>query len=178
MRLKWLLVCSLGAFAAACSSAPAPGPAAGAGKSVDAATAGTVTGRIGFDGAPPAPQPLKMTSDPACAESSGPNPMSDAVVVNNGALQNVFVYVSEGLDPAYRFDVPTQPLKFDQRGVRIGAADLPAASLESSPAVVFEEQHVVRDDARARAGQKIDDPGVQQPRPRPRPEGRLERAQR
>ena len=110
-------LCCVAALSAACGSTPAPAPAGG-GKKVDAATAGSVTGRIVFGGPAPAPEPLKMTSDPACAEGSGPNPTSDAVLVNNGALQNVFVYVKDGLDQAYAFDVPTQPLKFDQRGCR------------------------------------------------------------
>jgi plastocyanin len=101
-----------------CSSAPGPTPAAGGGKHVDAATAGRVTGRVTFEGTPPAPEPLKMAADPVCAEGSGPNPMNDAVLIKDGGIQNVFVYVKDGLDPAYSFDVPAQPLKFDQRGCR------------------------------------------------------------
>jgi plastocyanin len=105
---------------AACSSKPTSAPPASqGGKHVDAATTGTLSGRVTFDGVAPAPQPLKMSSDPACAEGSGPNPTSDAVLVGKDAgLQNVFVYVKDGLDPAYSFDTPTESIKFDQHGCR------------------------------------------------------------
>jgi plastocyanin len=117
MRLI-LTLCCVAALAAACGSKPEGPASTGGGRKVDAATTGSVSGRMAFDGPAPAPEPLKMTSDPACAEASGPNPMNDAVLVSNGALQNVFVYVKEGLDPGYSFDVPTTALKFDQRGCR------------------------------------------------------------
>ena len=116
MRLTFAVCCVVVLFAA-CGARPT-GPPAGGGKKVDAATAGSVTGRIAFDGPAPAPEPLKMASDPACAEAAGPNAMSDAVLVSNGSLENVFVFVKDGLDPAYSFDVPAQPVKFDQRGCR------------------------------------------------------------
>jgi plastocyanin len=104
---------------AACSSPPQSAPApAGGGKHVDPATAGSLTGRVTFEGTPPAAEPLKMASDPACAEGSGPNPVNDAVLVHDGGLENAFVYVKTGLDPAYSFDVPTTPVELDQRGCR------------------------------------------------------------
>lgn len=105
--------------ASACGSKPDSAPASsGGGKRVDAATAGSVTGRVTFEGTPPAPEPLRMTSDPACAEFSEPNPANHAVVIANGVVQNVFVYVKDGLDPAYSFDVPTAAPSLDQRGCR------------------------------------------------------------
>jgi plastocyanin len=108
-------------LAVACSSAPGSTPAAtGGGKHVDSATAGAVTGRVTFEGTPPAPEPLKMAADPACAEGSGPNPQNDAVLIKDGGIQNVFVYVKDGLDPSYVFETPKQPVKFDQRGCRYG----------------------------------------------------------
>ena len=120
MRLP-LFLSSVAALlvAISCSSASAPAPAAtGGGKHVDAATAGRVAGRVTFEGTPPAPEPLKMAADPACADGSGPNPQNDAILIKDGGIQNVFVYVKEGLDPAYSFDIPTQSVKFDQRGCR------------------------------------------------------------
>ena len=60
-----------------------------------------------------------MTADRACAETAGPNPPSDAVLIGaDGALQNVFVYVKDGLDPADSFDVPATPVVQEQRGCR------------------------------------------------------------
>jgi plastocyanin len=114
VSLSLLIVLS---FAVGCGSpGPAPQPAA-AGKPVDPATAGSLGGRVTFDGTPPAPQPLKMSADPACAEAAGPNPTDNAVLVSgDGGLQNVFVYVKDGLDPAYSFDVPTSSVELDQHG--------------------------------------------------------------
>ena len=109
------------AIAVACNSAPessTPAATTGGGKHVDPATAGSIAGRATFEGAPPPPQPLKMASDPACAEGSGTHPMDDAVLVHDGGLQNVFVYVKNGLDPAYTFEVPSAPVELDQRGCR------------------------------------------------------------
>jgi len=114
-----LFILTLATLAPGCSSKPetATQPQGG-GKHVDPSTAGSVTGRVLFEGTPPAPEPLKMSSDPACGQGSGPNPQNDAVLIQNGALQNAFVYVKEGLDPAYSFDVPSTPVELDQRGCR------------------------------------------------------------
>ena len=105
----------------ACSheSAPAPAATAPAGKHVDSATAGSVTGRVVFSGKPPAETPIKMASDPACVAGNTPNPVSDAVLVDaRGNVQNVFVYVKDGLDAGYTFDVPTTPIVLEQKGCR------------------------------------------------------------
>jgi plastocyanin len=106
-------------FLAACgSSTSAPPPASSApGKKVDAATAGTVSGKVMFQGTPPAREIIRMGVDKACVQGSGPNPQSDAVLVgDDGALQNAFVYVKDGLDPSYTFDIPTAPAELDQKG--------------------------------------------------------------
>jgi plastocyanin len=103
--------------AAACSRSAPPPPPAGGGKTVDAATAGSVSGRVVFTGTPPAPVAIQMGIDKACTEGVGPNRQSDAVLVAaDGAVQNVFVYVKSGLDAAYSFDVPASPVILDQKG--------------------------------------------------------------
>jgi plastocyanin len=109
-------------FAAACGSTSNSGATAtptGGGRKVDAATAGAIDGQVKFEGTPPVRQPLKMGSDPACESSAGPNPTSDAVLVgSDGSLQNVFVYVKDGLEASYSFDPPKGPMMFDQKGCR------------------------------------------------------------
>jgi len=113
-----VVACSLMA-ASACGSSPAQNaaPAAATGKKVDAAMAGSIAGTVTFEGKPPAPEVIRVSSDMACVQDAGPNPASDAVLVaNNGALQNVFIYIKEGLDPAYAFDTPTDPVVLDQKG--------------------------------------------------------------
>src|SRR5262245_44826688 len=118
LRLSRLMA-ALGVLAlagvVACGS-PAPGPAkSGGGKQVDAATAGSLSGRVSLTGKPPANEPLRLGTDPACLPGAGPNPVSDAVLVSgDGAVKNVFVYVKDGLDPAYSFTVPTTAVVLDQ----------------------------------------------------------------
>ena len=88
-----------------------------AGKKVDAATAGTITGRVQFEGRVPAAEMIRMSSDRMCvegAESSRPN---NALLVDDGhGVGNTFVYVKEGLDPSYAFDAPSGPVELDQKG--------------------------------------------------------------
>jgi plastocyanin len=89
------------------------------GKQVDPATAGSISGIVTFSGSRPAPEFLKMGSDEACVMASGPNPRNDAILIGKGgALQNVFVYIKDGLDPSYTFDVPATPVRLDQKGCR------------------------------------------------------------
>jgi plastocyanin len=105
-------------LAGACSSEePPPPPPAGGGRQVDAATTGSLSGRITFTGPPPAAGIVRMGADPACVQGAGPNPQSDAVLIgDDGALQNVFVHVKGGLDPAYSFATLTEPALLDQKG--------------------------------------------------------------
>jgi|SRR5687767_13306743 len=102
---------------ASCGPAPAP-PAAppAAAKRVDAATAGSVSGRITFDGPAPKPELIRMGRDTACVASAGPNPQSDAVLVGaDGGLANAFVYIKDSLD-AYAFETPAEAVTLDQKG--------------------------------------------------------------
>jgi plastocyanin len=105
---------------AACSSPqPPPPPAANAGKHVDAATAGAITGHVAFDGTPPTPDVIRVGLDQVCAQTVGANVQNQAVLVaKDGSIQNTFVYVKDGLDPSYTFDVPTTPVTLDQKGCR------------------------------------------------------------
>jgi hypothetical protein len=107
----------LAATAAACgdtgkpeSAVPAPAPDA---KKVDEATAATITGKIAFEGTAPPNAALNMASDPACA---GATVTSESILVDNGGLRNVFVYIQDGLGNKYLFDTPTQPVVLDQKG--------------------------------------------------------------
>ena len=109
-------------FAAACgggqqnASAPA---ATGAGATppttIDPATAATVTGRISFAGTAPTPEPIKMTSDPNCAQPGAPATTEALLVGGGGELQNVFVYVKDGLGNR-TFAVPSAPVLLNQQG--------------------------------------------------------------
>jgi plastocyanin len=90
------------------SAAPAPTI------TVDAATSGSIAGIVTFTGTVPKLKPLDMTQDPGCPTE----PQSaEAIVVKDGKLANVFVYVKDGL-PAGTFAVPTEAVTLDQKGCR------------------------------------------------------------
>ena len=93
---------------------PAPAaPAAPVANPVDPATAATVSGRITFSGQAPAPRPISMASDPRCINRDA---VTETVVIGaDGGLQNVFVYVKDGLGNV-SFPVPATPAVIDQKG--------------------------------------------------------------
>ena len=124
VRVRKLVVCAaLAAACAACSgsdssksaepSSPAAAPDA---KKVDTATAATVTGKVLIEGTPPANPVLKMASDPTCSNANSGEVHAESYVVDNGSLQNVFVWIKDGLGNKYLFDTPTEPVKLDQKG--------------------------------------------------------------
>jgi len=115
-----LLVSSVGLAACAgdpADTTPAAAPAATTGKKVDAATAGSITGRVQFEGAIPPQEMIRMSSDRNCIPDGQPTRASDALLVDDGrGIGNTFVYVKAGLDPSYTFDAPTTRVELDQKG--------------------------------------------------------------
>src|SRR5438552_7330922 len=102
---------------AACQSKPAAPVTTGGGKKVDPATTGTITGHVVFEGTPPPAETLRLGVDRACLQTAGTNAKSDAVLVSpKGDLRNVFVYIKDGVDPAYSFDAPPKSILLDQKG--------------------------------------------------------------
>jgi hypothetical protein len=81
---------------------------------IDAATAGGISGVVSFKGPAPKLPTLDMTQDPGCPTQPQ---LSDAIAVKNGKLANVFVYVKDGL-PQGKFAVPSGPVVLDQKGCR------------------------------------------------------------
>ncbi len=79
------------------------------------AQAATITGKTLFEGQAPAPQVMKADADPNCAVLHPNGLNDDSVIVNNGALKNVFIYVKEGL-AGKKFDAPKETVVFDQKG--------------------------------------------------------------
>lgn len=92
------------------------GPPAGALR-VDEAKAGALTGRVIFEGTPPPNAPVKIAADAMCMRANADGMTLEHFVVTDGGLDNVFVYVKDGLGNYY-FDVPTEPVKLDQQGCR------------------------------------------------------------
>jgi hypothetical protein len=83
---------------------------------VDAATAGSITGTVTLVGQPPQFKPLDMSAESYCVQAN-PAPVIPPIVVtgDKGALANAVVYV-KGDMADYRFDVPQQPAVVDQKG--------------------------------------------------------------
>jgi hypothetical protein len=120
LRIHKALACvALAGVFAACgsdqskSAQPASPKAAPGATRVDAATAGTISGKVLFEGAPPENPIISTTSDSACGSGEL---RSERYLVDNGGLKNVFVYVKDGLGNKYIFDTPTEPVKIDQKG--------------------------------------------------------------
>jgi plastocyanin len=97
------------------TDAPAAAPTSAP---VDESTAGNITGKVSFEGTPPKNEPIKMNADPACVKAaSGPQVQETYMVGGGGELQNVFVYVKDGLGDR-TFTAPTGPVVLDQKGCR------------------------------------------------------------
>jgi hypothetical protein len=83
---------------------------------VDAATAGTISGRILFTGEAPAMPAIDMSSNPNCERQHQKPQKAEIVIVNaNKTLRNVFVWIKEGL-PHARWTPPADAAHLDQKG--------------------------------------------------------------
>src|SRR5262245_48741615 len=99
------------AFGAACGKEGTVAPAGPLWK--PSGNEGNITGVINFTGAVPAPSKLDMSSDAKCG---GENFLDD-VIVKEGKLQNVFVFVKSGL-PQAAFETPSDAVTLDQKGCK------------------------------------------------------------
>ena len=88
------------------------------GQKVDAASGGKITGTVKLDGAVPHMRGIDMTKDPYCAKAHADNPahLENVVVGKNSGLENVVVYISEGLSAAESAEKPSTEPVFDQKG--------------------------------------------------------------
>ncbi len=109
--------CGGGAETPAASTTPADS-AAPAAAPVDDAQAGELTGKIALEGTAGKNDVIKMNADPVCVrENKGAQTQEFYVVGDGGALQNVFVYVKDGLG-SQTYTAPTESVKLDQAGCR------------------------------------------------------------
>jgi plastocyanin len=120
---KWLAICILPGLAlAGCGkkesteeqpATPAAATPAATTAPIDPATAATISGSVKFDGPAPKADKIDMSQDPNCAGSN----TAENVVVADGHLANVFVYVKEGLGDR-TFPVPTEAVTLTQVGCK------------------------------------------------------------
>ena len=81
-------------------------------------TEATVTGAVGFVGQPPEMKRIDMGQDPVCTHLSERSTLQD-VVVNDGRLANVFVYVKgQGID-SYAFTTPSNEVALAHTGCQL-----------------------------------------------------------
>ncbi len=84
------------------------------GRPPDAAS--SLKGTVKFEGTAPKPTRIDMSQDPLCAKAhSTPATTEEVVVGPNSGLENVVVYVSDGLT-THTFQAPQQPVTFEQKG--------------------------------------------------------------
>jgi plastocyanin len=88
------------------AGAPAPAP-------IDPDTVAYVSGTVDFTGDAPKPVNIDMSNDPACRGTNA----SEAIVVHDGKLANVFVYVKDGLGNR-TFAPPASAVAILQEGCR------------------------------------------------------------
>ena len=116
MRKLSLLVCSLMLLSlAACGGSsndiptlPDGGDASAGNASV--ATVASITGKISFEGEVPKPVKRPTASDPNCTKEV----FTEDTKVKEGGLENVFVYVSGGLE-GKSYPVPSTPVTIEQK---------------------------------------------------------------
>jgi plastocyanin len=107
------LVSILALTLAVCISAPHALKAGGAAPTL---TSATVRGSVRFEGKAPAAKAISMAADPSCAKQHASPVMAQEVMVDpKSDLQNVIVFVSEGLGDR-TFEAPSQPVVVEQKG--------------------------------------------------------------
>jgi plastocyanin len=84
---------------------------------VNAAGEGKISGTVKLDGTPPHMKGIDMSKDPYCVKVNANNTpkMENVVVGSGGALQNVVLYISEGLSGAALTQPANKVLVFDQK---------------------------------------------------------------
>jgi plastocyanin len=106
-----MLVCGVGAFGARNNTTSDSASA-----KPDRSSAGSVVGRVRFEGQPPKPTRISMSADPSCAKLHPGSALNeDFVMGSDGLLGNVVVFISDGLGNR-SFDVPGEPAVFEQKG--------------------------------------------------------------
>jgi plastocyanin/predicted small lipoprotein YifL len=111
-----LAITGCGSKESTTSEQPAATAPAATGKTVDATTAGSVTGSVTLDGKPAPAKPINMSAEPYC-QKAHPTPVVPPEVItgDKGALANVVIFVKDGLGD-YVFAAPAGPVQLNQQG--------------------------------------------------------------
>ena len=100
------------------SSADAPDqtPTQEGGGAVAPAGGGRITGTVSFSGTAPQNPTIDMSEEPACQQKHSGTPRDPQVVVTDGKLGNVFVFVKSGLPAGRTYPAPSAAAVLDQDG--------------------------------------------------------------
>lgn len=74
----------------------------------------SISGQVLFEGTPPPATPSAMASFPECAAAHPQGVTTEDILVKDGKLQNVFIYVKEGITGSY--PPPKESVTLDQKG--------------------------------------------------------------
>jgi Carboxypeptidase regulatory-like domain len=85
---------------------------------ISAAGEGSITGTVKLSGAAPHMRGIDMSKDPYCSKYHANNPvhLENVVVGKDDGLENVVLYISEGLTGNEASTVPSSEPVFDQKG--------------------------------------------------------------
>ena len=85
---------------------------------VVAAADGTITGSVKLSGTAPHMRGIDMSKDPYCSKAHEGNPakMENVVAGSSGGLENVVLYLSEGMSGNEASTAPSSEPVFDQKG--------------------------------------------------------------
>ncbi len=112
------LACGGGGTPAEEAADTAPAEEASQGIAPDLSQAGSVSGKVSFQGDAPQMARIRMGAEPDCeAKHEGPVYSQEVIVNDNGTLKNAFVWVKTGLEQ-YRFETPSGTAVLDQDGCR------------------------------------------------------------
>jgi plastocyanin len=76
----------------------------------------TITGTVSFAGTPPANPAIDMSAEAACKAKHSGTITDPQVVVKDGKVANVIVYVKSGLPANANYTAPAQTVELDQDG--------------------------------------------------------------
>src|SRR5271165_2644493 len=87
------------------------------GEQVKAAGEGSITGTVKLNGTAPHMKGIDMSKDPYCVSQHKDKPatLENVVVGPGGGIENVVLYLSEGLPAGAASAVPSQEPTFDQK---------------------------------------------------------------
>jgi plastocyanin len=114
-RTITVAMCALALASVGCRRKTDESAAKGVYTTIDARTAGSISGTVHFAGMPPERITIDMAQDPVCAMAE-PN-LTEQYVVRNGGLANVFIYVKDGLGNKL-YAPSSDPVVVDQKGCR------------------------------------------------------------